>query len=402
MTPNNDGLSLMKSVDAENNSLTALLISGKKRNLQQDDMCESNVTVKGQYQYTNENTNARMRYCHVQCSERRKLTTLDRTFHTTSFLLAEALTANEQNVDIHDCRYNNQNLPDTKTFVAYDDYNKAFADSFRQNTYTSIDLSNMTTTTKNSETERNNPSLLCTIITKYGTVLESLRLQNCQIDDGCIKHLALLLASNSNRLKTLNLSRNQITDSGVQVLLDAMKSQNCVLRELDLSQNCITISGIALFAQSLPTFLHLSILRLSDSEHLLPVSVFQQFAKAIEKSYTIHTLTLGSETMDGTMTESDGSFFSVDKDIEELLRHWWHEPLYIAVADHIRVLLQLNYSGLGKFIQTFSSYDTARDVLPIVRLLDGTKPKHRLGVWFHILRLKPDILLTLASKKADF
>ena len=158
---------------------------------------------------------------------------------------------------------------------------------------------------------------------------------------------------------------------------------HCTLCELDISNNRLTTAGILVFANALPAFHHLRVLRFADSEHLLPVSIFQKLCVAAEKSCVLHTLTLGSEIMDGSTFSDHGAVSG--KDVDALLRYWWQEPVYIAAIDCIRFLLHLNHASLTDIFQSGCS-----SVHALRNILDNVQPDKQLEACFRILQLKPD------------
>jgi Leucine Rich repeat len=318
----------------------------------------------------------------IRNRERLNQTSLDTTFHITSHMLDEALSL--PIVNSANCRKHENEL-----FLAKGMFTAKLVNSFTHQSYKSIDMSNITNTGNNSD--QCNVYLTCFNISTNCSQLQSLCLHNCQIDDTCVKVLASILTSQANKLKSLNLSRNKITDVGAKTLLDAMKSYHCTIEELDLSQNRLTLNRISSFAEDLSYLLHLKVLRLADSEQLVPLSIYQQFSAAIEKNVALQTLTLGSEIMDCIRDDTiQNNFMDKRQRIDATILSFWHEPMYTAVTDHIRALLQQNYSGIGELLCT-----SRIDVTAIRNVLNSLKPEQELDACFRLLRLRPDILLAV-------
>jgi hypothetical protein len=272
-------------------------------------------------------------------------------------------------------------------------------DSFNSSSYSSITLSGMTfNTLMDASMKSSTYTMFCSALLKDVLTLQSLKLHNCQFDDACTIYLAKIITSQSNTLKELILSRNKMTDCGAETLVNAMKCSHCNVRELDLSHNHLTTHGVLLFAQNLPLFSRLKVLRLEDSEHLLPVSIYQQFAVTVERNCALQLLTLGSEIMDGTSapTEYIGVDMSGSNDVDSLLRYWWQEPKYTAVTDHLRTLLRLNFAGLSQVIKFANDNSSHNIVMSIHYLLKSVKKEKQLDACFRILRLKPDILMSMS------
>lgn len=254
----------------------------------------------------------------------------------------------------------------------------------------SFQLTNMTITRDDSTLIQRT---FASLIHENRFILEYLCLSKCQLGDAFAVQLANLISSEPIALRSLDLSRNEITDRGAEALTDAMKPRHCTLRELDISNNRLTTAGILVFANALPEFHHLRVLRLADSEHLLPVSIFQQFCAAAEKNYVMHTLTLGSEIMDGSASFEHGA--APGKDVDALLRYWWQEPVYTAATDRIRFLLHLNHAGLTDIFQSGCS-----SVQSLRSILDNVQPEKQLEACFRILQRKPDVLVSLYTAEA--
>ena len=222
------------------------------------------------------------------------------------------------------------------------------------------------------------------------SILRSVDLSNCQLcDETAIQlanHITMLPAS----LQSINLSGNKITDAGAAALAKALTMRNCYLRELDLSRNKLSKAGIVSFCECVPSFHpHFKVLRLNDGEHLLPVSVYLQFVAAIEKNHGLETLTLGNEIMDGKTEAAENK---AEKEMDTHLKYFWQEPAYTAATKHIRFLLRLNCSGLENFLQT-----TGANVQRLRNVLDTMGSDREMEACYRILRLKPDLLATLAA-----
>jgi hypothetical protein len=314
--------------------------------------------------------------------ERYNQNILDTTFHVTSHMLEEALSL--PNVDSTN---NQEHVSNHVIFITKGVLNEELADSFKHQSYKSIDVSNIENTDSNYE--KYNAYLLCFNISTKCSHLQSLCLHNCKIHDACVKDLASILKSQENVLKSLDLSKNKITDVGAKALRDVMKSPHCILEELDLSHNHLTLAGLSHFAMDLSNLLRVKALRLADSEQLVPLSIYQQFSTAIEKNVVLQTLTLGSEIMDCSRAESKGDN-SIEKKqrIDDALLCFWHEPQYTAVTDHIRMLLLQNSTGIRDLLCS-----SRVDVTSIRNALDNSQPEREVDACFRLLRLRPDILL---------
>jgi Leucine Rich repeat len=429
-----DESSSKKPVRLEVNSLLHLMVQGQRHSIRQK-VGNSGSIVRA-YRYPPMGTS--LQYRHVRTAERKKGKPLDTTFHITSYLAHDSFSVPTGDVAIcaqyrHVCspEQNRRNPLDTtfhitsylendtssiptdksvldgntsitrefenKLYMAYDDITIKFLDTFKQSSYTSIEMSNMKLLSEAAETV-NLSGMLCSIISSNGFILESLCLHNCHIDDSCCKHLASLITSKSNKLKCLNLSKNKITDIGVEALLAAVKSKYCMVEEFDLSQNRLSLSGITSFAEELSTFPRCKVLRLADSEQLIPLTIYQKFADSIERHIVIHTLTLGMEEMEGSHAEHCKSVELKDnKEFDELLCSLWHEPSYTSVTDYIRALLRLNFCGMCELMQVSTNQKRAIDLLSIRRMIDNVKPEMQLNACYRILRLKPDMLVPMAN-----
>ena len=385
MNPNNalkaNEEPLSVNIRNERNSLITMLAEGRRLDKRRN---ESNKNRDCTKLYPPMDTN--FQYRPIRNWERRNRDSLDTTFHTTSHTLEEALSF--PFFDSIDCHHHDS---ENELYIAKGKFTAKLINSFNHQFYTSVDISNVTSMDNNID--QCNAYLLCFNISKKSAQLQSLCLHNCKIDDTCVEALVSMLTSKGNMLKSLNLSKNIITDVGAMRLLDAMKSHHCIVEELDLSQNQLTLSGVFSFSESLSTLLHLKVLRLADSEHLVPLSVYQQFAKAIEKNVVVHTLTLGSEIMDFTQNEANDNHIVEKKQrIDDALLSFCHEPMFTAVTDHIRMMLQQNYIGIGKLMR-----NSRIDVAAIRDILDTVKPDRKLDACFRLLRLKPDILLAIVN-----
>jgi len=222
------------------------------------------------------------------------------------------------------------------------------------------------------------------------SILRSVDLSNCQLcDETAIQlanHITMLPAS----LQSINLSGNKITDAGAAALAKALTMRNCCLRELDLSRNKLSKAGIISFCECVPSFHpHFKVLRLNDGEHLLPVSVYLQFVAAIEMNHGLETLTLGNEIMDGKTEAAENN---AEKEMDARLKYFWQEPAYTAATKHIRFLLRLNCSGLENLLQS-----TGANVQRLRSVLDTMGSDSEIEACYRILRLKPDLLTTLAA-----
>ena len=355
----------------ERNSLITMLLLGRQYRRRGEN--ERNEEHRKVYPPMN----PRVKCGSTQHQRRTRQNSLDVTLHTTSHVMGNDVVDR----DTHDTE--NKLL-----FLTNEDCNAQLAASLEFELFTSIDLSNVTNVSGHIGPNIG-ASVLCVNISTNFAQLQSLCLHNCQIDDTCAKSLASIITSEGNVLKSLNLSKNMVSDVGAKELLDAMKSHHCWIQEIDLSQNQLTLNGISSFAQNLSVFLHLKTLRLGDSEQLVPLYIFQQFAAAIEKIVILHTLTLGSQVMDGTVNESHGEHAVTKKQkIDDVLLSFWHEPLFTAVTDHIRSLLQQNHSGIGALMST-----NQIDIDTLQSVINAAKPEKQVDTCFRLLRLKPDILL---------
>ena len=355
----------------ERNSLITMLLLGRQYRRRGEN--ERNEEHRKVYPPMN----PRVKCGSTQHQRRTRQNSLDVTLHTTSHVMGNDVVDR----DTHDTE--NKLL-----FLTNEDCNAQLAASLEFELFMSIDLSNITNVSGHIGPNIG-ASVLCVKISTNFAQLQSLCLHNCQIDDTCAKSLASIITSEGNVLKFLNLSKNMVSDVGTKALLDAMKSHHCWIQELDLSQNQLTLTGISSFAQNLSVFLHLKTLRLGDSEQLVPVYIFQQFAAAIEKNVILHTLTLGSQVLDGTVNESHGEHAVTKKQkIDDVLLSFWHEPLFTAVTDHIRSLLQQNHSGIGALMST-----NQIDIDTLQSVINAAKPEKQVDTCFRLLRLKPDILL---------
>ena len=365
----------------ERNSLIVMLAEGHRLAKRRS---ESKKNMRYALLYPPMDTHLRLES--ILNRERVSKSSLDTTFHTTSYLHNDYLS-----LPIVDSADSHNNDSDIILFVAKGIFNEKLVNSVKYELYTSIDLSNVATTDDHVY-QNINALCLCFNISTHSSHLQTLCLHNCQIDDACVKHVASIVMSNSNMLKSLNLSKNAVTDIGAKTLLDAMKTHDCILQELDLSQNKLTLSGIVSFAENLSALLYLKVLRLADTEHLVPLSDFQKFSASIEKNVSLRTLTLGSEVMDGSKNENDGEH-SIEKfqTVHDLLLCFWHGPLYTAITDHIRSMLKQNYSGFGDLLST-----NRIDVTAIKDILESVKPEKQLDACFRLIRLRPDILLSVA------
>ena len=362
----------------ERNSLITMLTAGQRL----DKSRSENSKNRGVNLYPPMDT----QFQPIRNRARHDRNSLDTTFHATSHLLEQALS-----LPVVDSINYHKHDSENKIFIANGIFTENLVNSFNHQLYTSIDMSNIRNT--NSNNDQYNASFLCFNIGKNCSQLQSLSLHNCQIDDRCVKALVSILTSKSNTLKSLNLSKNIITDDGAKTLLDAMKSQHCIVEELDLSQNQLTLDGISSFAEGLSNFLFLKVLHLADSEHLIPLSIFRQFSEAIEKNVVLKTLTLGSEIMDCIRNEANvDNIIEKKQRIDDVLLCYWHEPLYTAVTDHIRALLQQNYLGIDKLMCT-----SRIDVIAIQNFLNTLNPEQELDACFRLLRLRPDILLAVIA-----
>ena len=364
----------------ERNSLVTMLAEGRRLVIRRN----SRDKDKG-YTQLYPPMDAHFQPVSVQHRERGNQNSLDTTFHATSHMLEEALS-----IPIVDRVGCHSHKSGNALFIAKGTSIPKLANSIKHQSYTSIDISNVSNTDNNIDWN-SSAYVLCFNISKNCSQLQSLCLHNCKIDDECVKALISILTK-ANMLRSLNLSRNIVTDIGAKALLEAMKSEHCFVEEFDLSQNQLTLTGITSFAEDLSNLLYLKNLRLADSEHLIPVSIYQQFAAAIESNVVIQTLTLGSEIMDCTLDETDEQFIAIDKKqrIDDVLLCFWHEPQYTTVTGHIRTLLQQNYSGIGELICA-----SQIDVTAIRDMLDALQPEQELDACFRMLRLRPDILLAI-------
>ena len=208
----------------------------------------------------------------------------------------------------------------------------------------------------------------------------------CQNLDKFCSIAIIVLAQLSNRryMREVSSINHHVRRERVEVLEFIEKyGQRC------RGESVARRNEISSFAQNLSVFLHLKTLRLGDSEQLVPLYIFQQFAAAIEKIVMLHTLTLGSQVMDGTVNESHGEHAVTKKQkIDDVLLSFWHEPLFTAVTDHIRSLLQQNHSGIGALMST-----NQIDIDTLQSVINAAKPEKQVDTCFRLLRLKPDILL---------
>jgi Leucine Rich repeat len=264
-------------------------------------------------------------------------------------------------------------------------------DAFSRGNVSTLHLSNMTITRASAPEIQ---SMLVTALYQNRFSLESVCLSKCQLGDDFAVQISNLISSEPNSLRSLDLSRNEITNRGAAALASAMESSNCGICELDISNNRLTAAGTLVFGRNLPAFHSLQVLRLADSEHLLPLKIFQQFCAAAEKNFVLHTLTLGSEDMDGSST-TEHQAASGTKEMDALLGYWWQEPVYTAVTDRIRFLLRLNYAGLTDMFQSSCS-----SVLSLRSLLDTVKPEKQLDACFRIIQHKPDLLAAFSAAEA--
>ena len=248
-----------------------------------------------------------------------------------------------------------------------------------------ISITNMAVA--NSEQSKDIQRLLVEAWQQQQQHIKSVDLSNCGLDDEIALQFASSIAEPISVLESLNLSGNKITDVGAAALAAVLSSRQCRLKELDLSNTLLSRTGILSFCENIGTYQHLRVLRLRDSEHLLPVSVFQTFAAQMEKNHVLRTLTMGSESMDGFV---DPMTNKAEKEMDAVLRYFWQEPAYTAATDHIRNLLRLNCSGLEAFLQTSNANS---DMLRV--MLDTVDVKHEADACYRILQLKPDLVAAL-------
>ncbi|XP_073725990.1 NACHT, LRR and PYD domains-containing protein 3 isoform X3 [Misgurnus anguillicaudatus] len=119
--------------------------------------------------------------------------------------------------------------------------------------------------------------------------LNTLRLVNCNLTDGCCEGLASVLQS-SNSLRDLDLSYNDLQDSGIKLISDGLKSSNCQLNILKLSGCMVTGEGCCYLASALSSNpSHLRELDLSYN-HPGPSGVQMLTDKLNDTNYTLHKL----------------------------------------------------------------------------------------------------------------
>ena len=255
-------------------------------------------------------------------------------------------------------------------------------DILKKKGLTHLSVTNMVMS--NEEQSKDIQRLLVDTWHQHHHTIISVNFSNCGLDDESALQFASRIADCSCHLKSLTLSGNSISDVGASALAKALSSRPCHLRELDLSNNRVSQAGVLAFCEHIDSYQHLRVLRLMDSEQLLPVSVYQQFAAKLEKNHVLQILTMGSEIMDGSV---DPLTNRAEKEMDALLRYFWQEPAYTAITDHIRNLLRLNCSGLGIFLQ-------ANEANPEVlrSILDVVDKKHEADACYRILQLKPDLV----------
>ena len=256
-------------------------------------------------------------------------------------------------------------------------------DMSKKGSLTHMSITNMALT--NEAQSKDIQRLLVEIWHQQQLTIKSVNLSNCGLDDDLALQFASRIADSSCHLETLILSGNKISDVGAAALAATLNLHHCHLKELDLSNNRLSQAGVLAFCEHMDSYQHLRALRLRDSEQLLPVSVYQQFAAKMEKNLVIRTLTMGSEIMDGSV---DAGTNRAEKEMDALLRYFWQEPAYTAITDHIRNLLRLNCSGLGNFLQANGEANT--EVLRSI--LDVVEKKHETDACYRILQLKPDLV----------
>ena len=81
--------------------------------------------------------------------------------------------------------------------------------------------------------------------------LRGIILNENNITDEGLKHLAEALTNNNCKLNSLNLAWNNITDKGVKHLAEALTNNNCKLNSLNLAGNNITGEGVKHLAKAL-------------------------------------------------------------------------------------------------------------------------------------------------------
>ncbi len=217
--------------------------------------------------------------------------------------------------------------------------------------------------------------------------LSSLTLSNCGLDDGIALTLSSAMVQPESVLVSLDLSNNYITNTGAVALASNLPSSKLVT--LYLSSNHLTPEGVAAFAKGLQHAPHLQNLGLGDIEHLLPVTIFQQFLSALENNFTLKTLTLGSEIMDGSTGDNGEMLF---KDMDVNLAYFWQAPVYIAATDRMRFLLRLNRVFLVELLQTNQC-----DIAALRRLMDSMPAKHEVEAVYRVLKIKPEFLVLLCK-----
>lgn len=218
--------------------------------------------------------------------------------------------------------------------------------------------------------------------------LRSLTLSNCGLNDDTALALSSAMVHPDSLLVSLDLSNNHITNTGAVALASNLAGSKLV--RFYLSNNRLTPDGVAHFANSLPLAPHLQNLGLGDLEHLLPVTIFQKFLSAMENNFTLQTLTLGSEIMDGSKRDNGEMEF---KEMDVNLAYWWQAPVYIAATDRMRFLLRLNRVFLYELLQTNQC-----SIAALRHLMDDMPTKHEVEALYRVLKVKPDFLATLREK----
>lgn len=231
------------------------------------------------------------------------------------------------------------------------------------------------------------------IHTQLSTTLVSVHLANCNLDDT----FAVSFAEHRSwpALQELDLHNNAISDAGSMALTTHLATPH--LTTLDLSHNRLTTVAILhLVEQPAPCLRALRHLRLADVQQLLPVRVFQQYARALESNYyCLQELTLGSEILQGQPHSAAAAAPQEWDEMDAMLRYWWQEPSFRAATRRIRLLLRLNYGRAEGWATT------GGDPIGKLRWITGLfEANDEVDVVYLVLKEKPSLLGELAEAAA--